>query len=68
MDHVRLTPENAKQYVGYDIRFKTRGHNIVKKILGVSATGKTVDIDHPDLRNNLEIVSRKVFVLLDNKT
>lgn len=64
MAHVRLTPENAKQYVGYDIQFKTRGYNIVKKILGVSSTGKTVAIDHPDLRNNLEIVSRKVFVLL----
>lgn len=64
MNRVRLTPENANQYVGYAIEFKTRKQTIVKKILGVSSTGKTVAIDHPDLRNNLEIVSRKVYVQL----
>ena len=60
---IRLTPENAHNYVGHEIVFKTRNERLVKRILGVSVTGKTVQIDHPDLRNNLEIVSRKVYVI-----
>jgi len=60
---IRLTPENAHQYVGHEIVFKTRNTRVVKRILGVSNTGKTIEIDHPDLRNNLEIVSRKVYVI-----
>ena len=60
---IRLTPENAHQYVGHEIAFKTRNTRVVKRILGVSNTGKTIEIDHPDLRNNLEIVSRKVYVI-----
>ena len=35
---------------------------IKKRILGVTDTA--VKIDHPDLNNNLQIVSRKVHVLL----
>jgi hypothetical protein len=61
---IRLTPENVHQYVGHEIVFKTRNSYVIKQILGVSPTGKTVEIDHPDLRNNLEIVSRKVYVYM----
>jgi hypothetical protein len=61
---IRLTPENAHQYVGYEIMFKTRKNHVIKRILSVSPTGKTVQIDHPDLHNNLEIVSRKVYVIV----
>lgn len=67
MNTIRLTPANAAQYNGYEILFKTRKNHIVKRILGVSDTGKTVDIDHPDLQNTLQIVSRKVYVILENQ-
>ena len=63
MELVRLTQENASKYIGYDILFKTRGIRIVKKILGINNT--SVKIDHPDLHNQLQIVSRKVYVLID---
>jgi hypothetical protein len=43
--------------------FKTRDKHIVKKILGINNT--SVKIDHPDLHNQLQIVSRKVYVLID---
>ena len=36
---------------------------IFKTLNSVSKTGKTVYIDHPDLQNALQIVSRKVFVV-----
>ncbi len=62
--NIRLTPENAAQYIGREIVFKTRGNQITKKILGVSKTGKSIQIDHPDLNNSLEIVSRIVHVVL----
>jgi DNA-directed RNA polymerase subunit F len=60
---VRLTPENAKQYIGHMILFRTRNQEITKKIIGISPSGRTIQIDHADLKNNLEIVSRKVYVI-----
>jgi hypothetical protein len=62
MELVRLTQENVSKYIGYEILFKTRGKHIVKKILGINNT--SVKIDHPDLHNQLQIVSRKVYVLI----
>jgi hypothetical protein len=61
---VRLTPENANHYIGFEIVFKTRGRDIVKRITGVSASGRSVQIEHDDLHNSLNIVSRKVFVVV----
>lgn len=61
---IRLTPTNVFQYIGHEIIFKTRGIDIIKRIISVSATGKTIQIEHPDLQNSLEIVSRKVRVIL----
>ena len=61
---IRLTPTNVFQYIGREIIFNTRGIDIIKRIISVSRTGKTIKIEHPDLKNNLEIVSRKVYVIL----
>ncbi len=63
MNLIRLTPENASNYIGYEILFKSRGIHIVKKIISVSRT--SVRIDHPDLHNSLQIISRKVYVLIE---
>ena len=63
---VRLTPENAGNYIGKNIIFKTRKTRIVKKIISVSNTGKTICIEHPDLGNHLQIVTRAVYVMDDN--
>jgi len=61
---IKLTPANAHQYIGHEIQFKTRGHDIVKRIINVSETGLSITIDHPDLKNNLQLVSRNVYVIL----
>ena len=63
MQLIRLTPENSSQFIGHEILFKTRGNHIVKKILGVTDT--CVKIDHPDLNDCLQVVSRKVYVLVE---
>jgi len=31
MKLIRLTPENVRSYIGYEIIFKTRGDHIIKK-------------------------------------
>jgi hypothetical protein len=62
--NIKLTPENVRNYVGFEILFKTRNKHIVKKILNVSESGKTIYIDHNDLKNSLEIVKRNVYVIL----
>ena len=45
---------------------KSRGKYIVKIILDISKSGKSIKIDHPDLQNSLQIVSREVYVILDS--
>ena len=62
---IKLTPDNVFQYIGYQIIFKTRNNIIIKRIMGVSTTGKTIQIEHQDLQNKLEIVSRNVYVILE---
>ena len=64
-DLIRLTPDNVRMYIGREIMFRTRNDFIFKTLNSVSKTGKTVYIDHPDLQNALQIVSRKVFVIND---
>ena len=65
MNTIRLTPDNVFQYISHEIIFKTRNNYLVKRIIGVSNTGKTIQIDYPDLQNNLEITSRNVYVILE---
>jgi hypothetical protein len=64
MNSIRLTPDNAYKYIGHEIVFNTRNNRIVKRIISVSNTGKSIQIEHPDLQNSLQIVSRKVYVIL----
>lgn len=64
MNIVKLTPENVVLYIGRDILFKTRKTRTIKRIMGVSNSGKTIQIDHPDLQNKLQIVSRNVYAIV----
>jgi hypothetical protein len=66
MTLIKLTPENAQNYIDRNVIFKTRRKHIVKKIIGVSYTGKTVYIEHSDLGNQIQIVTRVVHVLENN--
>lgn len=65
MNVIRLTPDNVFQYIGKEIIFKTRNNNILARIINVSDTDKTITIDHPDLKNNLQIVTRKIYVFVN---
>ena len=65
MKSLRLTPDNVRYYIDNQILFKSRGKYIVKIILDISKSGKSIKIDHPDLQNSLQIVSREVYVIVD---
>jgi hypothetical protein len=65
MKTIKLTSNNVIEYIGYEIIFKTRGNHIIKRIISVSNTRKTIQIDHQDLENSLEIVSRNIYVILE---
>jgi hypothetical protein len=64
MELIKLTENNAINYIGYEIIFKTRNNNVIKRILGVSNSGKSIIIDEPHLNNSLQIVTRNVYVIL----
>jgi len=63
MKLVRLTPENVKNYIGRNIIFTSRGEKCMKKIVSASASGNSIKIEHPDLNNCLQIVSRKIYII-----
>jgi hypothetical protein len=65
MKLIRLTPDNVRYYIDSEIIFKTRGKHIIKNILSISKSGKSIEIDHPDLQNSLQIVSREVYVIIE---
>ena len=65
MNTLRLTPNNVFQYIGHEIIFKTHNNYIVKRIIGISKTGKTIQIEHIPLQNSIEIVSRNVYVIIE---
>lgn len=65
MNLIQITPENVSQYIGHEILFKTRRNHMVKRIIGISNSCKTIQIDHPDLENRLQIVSRKVYAIIN---
>jgi hypothetical protein len=63
MQLIRLTPENAIGHINCEIIFKTRGNHAIKRIIKVSDSGKSIQIDCPDLNNSLEIVSRRIYII-----
>jgi hypothetical protein len=65
MNTTRLTPANASQYIGHEIIFKSRNIHVIKRINSISETGKTIYIECPDLKNCLQIATRKVYVILE---
>ena len=64
MELIKLTENNVKNYIGFDIIFNSRGIKKLKNILNVSQSGKTIIIDEPDLNNTLQIVTRNVYVII----
>ena len=65
MKLIRLTLYNVRYYIGGEILFKSGEKHIVKVILDMSKSGKSIKIDHPDLQNGLQIVSREVCVIIE---
>lgn len=70
MNTVRLTTDNVREYIGHQIIFRTKNEEtlklnyIIKEILSVSDSGKSIEIDYPPLENRLQIITRDVYVLL----
>jgi len=61
---IKITPENVDKYIGSQVVFKNReGKENTTTILGVSKNKKTIHVDYPELKNNLEIVSRNVYLV-----
>ena len=60
---VRLTPNNVNNYLGFNIVFKYRRKNIIKRLNRISETSRTLYIDHPDLAT--EKKEKKKYVISD---
>lgn len=68
---IRLTQENSRKYVGFDIVFKIDSPGtrriVCRTILRVSRTGKTIYINYPALGNKLQIITRNIDIILDEE-
>lgn len=62
---IRLTQENASQYVGYSILFNSRGKLQYSRILGISDTGRSLRIQYEDLGGTLGI-KRKIYAVIED--
>jgi hypothetical protein len=58
---VQLTNANAKHHIGDDVLFESRKQWNQKEILGLTKTG--IKIEHADLKNMLQLVSRVAYVI-----
>ena len=59
---IKITPENAAQYIGENVIFKHDGKCFAKQIQSVSATGKSIRVNCPEVENSLQIVTRNVYL------
>jgi hypothetical protein len=70
MNSIQITQENSRKYIGYDILFNHDSHNtkrrIIRQILRVSRSGKTIYIDYPALGNKLLVDSGIIKVILED--
>lgn len=61
---IRLTSENSKKYIGYNIKFKYKGKEYIKKLEKVSNSGNNLTIDLPEINNRLGIGTRRKVVVI----
>jgi hypothetical protein len=70
MNSIQITQENSRKYIGYDLLFNHDSHNtkrrIIRQILRVSRSGKTIYIDYPALGNKLSVDSGIIKVILED--
>ena len=59
---IRLTPENASNYIGRTVFFTSGGQQHSATILRVSPSGLTVQGGPPSIRNNLVLKGRVLMV------
>tara|TARA_B110000908_G_C10048090_1_gene354903 strand:- start:507 stop:713 length:207 start_codon:yes stop_codon:yes gene_type:complete len=68
MKIIQLTPDNSKNYIGYQCVYNHGKGRKKKKYMATitrtSPSGKTIYIDDSYHWNALQIVSRKVFVFV----
>jgi hypothetical protein len=67
MKLIELTTDNVFNYIGYNVLYKTRHSINLNKINSVSESGENIYIDNEDLNNCLEIIYRKVYVVITNE-
>lgn len=60
---VRVSQANSRVLIGRIVEYWSRGEMKTSRILGVSASGKTLVIDNLDLQNGLQVVSRIVHLI-----
>ena len=65
MKLIELTIENVFNYINYNILYKSRNEIKLSKINKISSSGKTIYIDNEDLNNCLEIIYRKIYVVIE---
>ena len=61
---MRVTQNNVHNCIGKQIIFKTRNQYIIKNVIGISESGKSIKIDHDDLDNNINVDGRQIYVIV----
>jgi len=59
----RITPNNASKYIGHRIMYRIYNTRYTATINGVCLGRKCVYVNHPELKNRLNVLNRKIYVI-----
>jgi hypothetical protein len=64
MNTIKLTPQNVRDFIGYKVILILGGKYIIKQLLDVHKSGNFIQIEYPELQNQLNIVSHEIYVMV----
>jgi hypothetical protein len=64
MNTIKLTPSNARDFIGCKIILVLGKKYIIKKLINVHKSGNFIHVEYPEIRNKLNILLHDTYVML----
>ena len=65
MNTIKLTPFNARDFIGCKIILILGKKYIIKQLMDVHSSGNFINIEYPEIQNKLNILLHATYVILD---
>jgi len=64
MNTIKLTPSNVRDFIGCKIILILGKKYIIKQLINVHKSGDIIQIECPELKNNVNIVLHETYVMV----